>query len=245
MTVAPGPDKDPLQWSVGLSLSCPGWRVACPTSGEKPPEVTPTLPPNPSPAPPLPPSPAPVPSPEPINGPFSRCSVRPLDRPGHCLTTQVPNEGQGLSVEPCDGRTGQWFDYDGTELLGSDSRQCLDIVGGLSGTRLGVWECNGGLNQDFYASSGRQFLAADGRCITATTEADPITGSEQWSLGLATSCNGWGLVCPTSGPPDPTPTLQADDGAFTGCQLLPLDRPDQCLTSEVLPPLFPFPPSPP
>ncbi|WP_327392902.1 serine/threonine protein kinase [Streptomyces sp. NBC_01186] len=68
---------------------------------------------------------------------------------GKCMTVAggATDDRTEIQLSGCDGTAGQRFHLAGTELRADQSRKCVDILGGASGTVAVLWECNGRDNQ--------------------------------------------------------------------------------------------------
>ncbi|MFI7498805.1 protein kinase [Streptomyces sp. NPDC049687] len=68
---------------------------------------------------------------------------------GKCMTVAggATADRTEIRLAGCVGNSGQKFRLVGTKLMADQSRKCVDIFGGASGTGAVLWECNGRDNQ--------------------------------------------------------------------------------------------------
>ncbi|QQM46101.1 serine/threonine protein kinase [Streptomyces liliifuscus] len=68
---------------------------------------------------------------------------------GKCMTVAggATDDRTEIQLSGCNGNGSQRFHLAGTQLMANQSRKCVDIFGGASGTGAVLWECNGRDNQ--------------------------------------------------------------------------------------------------
>lgn len=68
---------------------------------------------------------------------------------GKCMTVAggATDDRTEIQLSGCNGNGSQRFHLAGTQLMADQSRKCVDIFGGASGTGAVLWECNGRDNQ--------------------------------------------------------------------------------------------------
>ncbi|MFD4556500.1 protein kinase [Streptomyces sp. NPDC058469] len=68
---------------------------------------------------------------------------------GKCMTVAggASDDRTEIQLSACSGDSSQQFHFSGTELVADQSRKCVTVFGGTSGTVVVLWECNGWDNQ--------------------------------------------------------------------------------------------------
>ncbi|MFD4523828.1 serine/threonine protein kinase [Streptomyces sp. NPDC058470] len=68
---------------------------------------------------------------------------------GKCMTVAggASDDRTEIQLTGCSGDASQQFHFSGAELLGDQSKKCVTIFGGTSGTVVVLWECSGWDNQ--------------------------------------------------------------------------------------------------
>lgn len=73
--------------------------------------------------------------------------------PSGCLDDGAGLNGSGAFLTACTGSLHQKWDYLGAAMVNEGSGRCLDAdepTLGHNGTKVQVWDCNGGANQQWY-----------------------------------------------------------------------------------------------
>jgi hypothetical protein len=73
------------------------------------------------------------------------------------------------------------------EIVGTGSGRCLDVPNATTtnGTQLELWDCNGGSNQRFTYTSGKQLQVYGNKCLDASGQ-----GTSDGTAVIIWDCNG-------------------------------------------------------
>ncbi|GAA3012915.1 ricin-type beta-trefoil lectin domain protein [Kitasatospora albolonga] len=93
-----------------------------------------------------------------------------------CLDGNGPTDPDGTAVrtEPCDGSGPQQWTV-GTDRTVRVGGKCLDVYRGgpARGSKVVLWDCHGGTNQEWIPQIGTLYNPASGRCLHLPTAEEP------------------------------------------------------------------------
>jgi hypothetical protein len=102
----------------------------------------------------------------------------PSDATENAVQASITAAGYGGSSTPPGG---------GTELRNSPANRCLDVpnLSQTNGTQTELWDCNGGTNQQWTATSSKELRVYGSKCLD-----DEANGTANGTRAIIWDCNG-------------------------------------------------------